>query len=49
MKKLEYVSPEMEAVEIKAQCSILAGSVSGGDVEGDLNPGTGRPPLPEDE
>ena len=26
MKKNEYVTPEMEIVEIKEQCSILAGS-----------------------
>ena len=34
MKKNEYVSPEMEIVEIKEQCCILAGSDENGNMGG---------------
>ena len=34
MKKNEYVSPEMEIVEIAEQCNILAGSPNDGETAG---------------
>ena len=43
MKKNEYVSPEMEIVEIKEQCSILAGS-PGGDTLDDVEKEGGKLP-----
>ena len=42
MKKNEYVSPEMEIVEITEQYGILAGS-DGNNLEGDLIPGATAP------
>ena len=44
MKKNEYVSPEMEIVEIKGLCSILAdsdGNEDGGGHTGPVIPGLG--------
>lgn len=41
MKKNEYVSPEMEIVEITEMCGILAGS-DGNDVTGELDPEPGN-------
>ena len=43
MKKQEYVSPEMEVIEIKTQCML---AVSTGDADGDLNSGTKPPSFP---
>ena len=36
MKKIEYMAPEMEVVELKSQVALLAGSGSGEET-----PGTG--------
>lgn len=36
MKKIEYMAPEMEVVELKAQVALLAGSG-----EEEIAPGTG--------
>ena len=44
MKKNEYVSPEMEIVEITEQCNILAGSDNQGNLgDGGINDGEGLP------
>ena len=51
MKK-EYMKPQMEAIEIKSQCQILAGSVNSisGDFEyGGGGTGTARAPEYDDE
>lgn len=38
MKKIEYMSPEMEVVKLKSQLALLAGSNDG---TGEEMPGTG--------
>ena len=38
MKKIEYMTPEMEIVELKSQVALLAGSNNGA---GEEAPGTG--------
>jgi len=43
MKKIEYQAPEMEVVELKSQCVLLAGS------DGEIGGGGGTGHAPEYE
>ena len=44
MKKNEYISPEVEVVEITEQCSVLA--ISTGDAGGTKDPDADLPDFP---
>ena len=46
MKKIEYMAPEMEVVELKAKMNILAGSGDGNTID---NGGSGNPDDPDDQ
>ena len=46
MKKNEYVSPEMEIVEMTEQCCILAESLGNGNVDSGKDEDRELPPFP---